>query len=228
MCRPLKKIDEMKTAQTSSPAIRSLKVLETEFKEFKSTVKQPPTNQPNLAEKPNQTDLEKRSRTVNFGQFPKDTKADEIKEFINKVMAGVEDVEDMFAYGKKFVERGGARFVSKESMWKYMGVNAGSHTHDFKQTKVYCNPDSSAVDKTSEPAKRERAVRKLVRAIIESKGGNGKAVKANIDKDYKNGVVWWQEQRVGEWDRKDCKMIFLGDGLAWEEAYKKLLNENEE
>ena len=63
--------------------------------------------------------------------------------------------------------------------------NAGSHAHDFQQSKIYCNPDSSSVDQQSEKAKRERAVWKLVRAIIESKGVDGKSVKKNIDMDYK-------------------------------------------
>eukprot|EP00959_Pyramimonas_sp_CCMP1952_P140403 2938096-Pyramimonas_sp.AAC.1 len=52
---------------------------------------------------------EKLGRTVNFGRFPEDSKAQDIVKFMEGVLAEArEDVEELFAYGKKFAERGGA------------------------------------------------------------------------------------------------------------------------
>ena len=102
--RALKKeFDELKSARASSPSIRSLEVLETEFKEFKSRVNQQPHFQAKPSPIPSGSDTEKRSRTVNFGVFPKDTKADEIKEFISNIMKDVKDVEDFLRMGKSLL-----------------------------------------------------------------------------------------------------------------------------
>ena len=71
----------------------------------------------------------------------------------------------------------------------------GKHQHEFKSTVVYCNADGPAKG-TGEDFAREKAVRKVVRAIIESNGGDGKTIKKDIDTDYPRGVVWYQDARV--------------------------------
>ena len=70
---------------------------------------------------------------------------------------------------------------------------------------------------------RERAVRKLVRAIIETKGGDGATVKQDIETQYGKGIVWWQENRVAEWSRVDMKMNLLASGLQFQSAFDKLM-----
>ena len=169
---------------------------------------------------------EKRKRSVVFGPFPKDTKADAITQFINTVMKEQTDIEETFAYGKKFAERGAARFKNSESMWNFMRANAGSHTHDFQGVRIYCNPDSAARDADGEDATRERAIRKLVRAIIETKGSDGQAVKKDIDANYRKGVVWWQEVRVAEWSKVDQKLSFVvghDEHADFQTAFDKLM-----
>ena len=50
--------------------------------------------------------MEKLGRTVSFGQFPQDSPAEEVKAFIDKILASVKDqVEETFPYGKKRAER---------------------------------------------------------------------------------------------------------------------------
>ena len=131
-------------------------------------------------------------------------------------------MEESFALGRKFAERAGVRFHSSGDMWKYMTDNAGSHKHSFRGTDIYCNPDNQA-DPQSEPSMRERAVRKLVRAIIESTGGDGATVKQDIETHYRKGIVWWKDSRVGEWSSVDTKMHLLANGLQFQSAFDKLM-----
>jgi len=103
-----------------------------------------------------------------------------------------------------------------------MRTNAGGHTHEFQGTRIYCNPDSAAKDPDGDDAMRERAVRKLVRAIIETKGGDGQAVKKDMDANYRKGVVWWQEVRIAECSKTDRKLSFVGGHADFQTAYDKL------
>ena len=170
-------------------------------------------------------EVEKRSKTITFGEFPKDTKTVDIKGFIEQVLESVaDDIEECFAFGNKFAERGAARFKSKESMWEYMKANAGQHQHTYKDNNVYCNVDSAA-DPESEQAQKDRAVRKVVRTIIEVNGGDGSKVKAEIDARYKKGVVLWRDSRVAEWDYRQKKMVLCGAGMAWQEHFDKLFRQ---
>ena len=168
---------------------------------------------------------DKRNRTVIFGPFPQDTKSTAIKQFIDGVMNAQTDIEETFAYGKKFAERGAARFKTSDAMWDFMRTHAGSHTYDFHGTRIYCNPDSAAKDPDSEDAMRERAIRKLVRAIIETVGGDGQMVKKDIDANYRKGVVWWKEARVAEWSNTSRKLSFVGSHADFECTFNKLLSQ---
>ena len=101
----------------------------------------------------------------------------EMKAFIDGVMKDqLRDIEETFAFGKKRATRGGARFKSEKLMCSYMKEFAGAHQHDFNSTKVYCNADGPAKG-TDEDIAREKAVRKVVRVIIEANGGDGKTIK---------------------------------------------------
>ena len=64
---------------------------------------------------------EKFKRAVNLGQFPQDTKAQDIVVFLQALLAGdMAEVENVYAYGKKFAEHGGARFRTSDAMRNYM------------------------------------------------------------------------------------------------------------
>jgi hypothetical protein len=180
--------------------------------------KQPFSNAPKV----HSTESEdKRSRTIGFGQFPKDTKAENIIKFMEGVLEEArEDIEEMFAYGKKFAERGGARFKTSQAMWAYLKGKAGDHTHTYMGHHIYCSADAKARDPQSEDAKRERAVRKMVRAIIEVNGGDGTEVKKHIDTNYKKGVVWWKEGRVAEWMHGSLRLV--GQGAQFQDKFDEL------
>ena len=70
---------------------------------------------------------------------------------------------------------------------------------------------------------RERAVRKLVRAIIETGGGDGAILKPDIETQYRKGIVWWHDKRVAEWSGVDMKMKFLPGGVQVQSVFEKLL-----
>ncbi|CAK0802228.1 unnamed protein product [Prorocentrum cordatum] len=150
-----------------------------------------------------------------------DSKAPDIVKFMEGVLAEArEDVEETFAYGKGFAERGGARFKTSEAMWKHVRKKAGQHVHKYNGQNLYCNTDYKYRDPTSEDAKRERAVRMMVRKIVEVNGDIGAAVKYKIDTNYFKGIAWFKDERVAAW--VDGKMDLVGAGMVWKDHFEKL------
>eukprot|EP00973_Karenia_brevis_P056008 7789766-Karenia_brevis.AAC.1 len=73
--------------------------------------------------------LERRARTVYFGDFPQDTKGATIKAEIDEIMMEFQDsIEETYAFGKH-ATRGAARFKSEELMWEFMVQLKGNHAH---------------------------------------------------------------------------------------------------
>ena len=66
-------------------------------------------------------------------------------------------------------------------------------------------------------------MRKLVRAIIEKEGGDNAAVKAEIETNYKKGIVWYQGVRAGAWSADQGKMQLQGEAVATQEAFDELM-----
>ena len=172
-------------------------------------------------------DQEKRARTVTFRKFPEDTKAADIKSFIEEVLENEKDnIEEVYAFGKKHADGGAARFKTESAMWNHMTKNAGHHKHNFKGTPVYCNVDgrhNQAGEDEDKDKGKVRAIRKVVRVIIEQNGGDGPSVKKDIDANYPRGFVLFREERVAEWNEKESKMILKGSGMQYESEFKKLL-----
>ena len=73
-------------------------------------------------------------------------------------------------------------------------------THQYEDTLIYSNVDLRAKDHKSDDVMRERAVRKVVRAIIENEGGDGNRTKQDIETNYRRGIVRWKEERVVLWE----------------------------
>ena len=115
-------------------------------------------------------DDEKR-RTITLGKFPEDTKSEYIIETIEKLIENFkQDIEDngIFAYGKKFATMGAVRFKTEEAMWTYLKHDNTSKCMNTDGHTLYVN---RAEQGTSDDQARTKAVRKLVRAIIEEEGG---------------------------------------------------------
>ena len=146
------------------------------------------------------SDADKKRRTIRFGKYADETKAETIKKHLGDVVGEREDVEEIFAYGKVFALWGGVRFKTVDAMWQYMTANAGDHRHDFEAGVVQAKPYKEGGDSDC-----DKAVKKLTRAIIEEVGGDGKTVRKNIDPDYRSGIVRYQEKgewsKIGEWDK---------------------------
>ena len=109
-------------------------------------------------------------RTITLGKFAEDTRSEYIVEIIEKLIENFKnDIEDkgIFAYGRKFATRGAARFKTEEAMWKYLKHENTSKRIDIDGHTFYPNRD---IRGTSEDQARTKAVRKLVRAIIEEEG----------------------------------------------------------
>eukprot|EP00973_Karenia_brevis_P069417 9652731-Karenia_brevis.AAC.1 len=66
-------------------------------------------------------------------------------------------------------------------MWAYLEDNKGELNFDHNGRRVYINAGDGG--KSEEDSRRDKAVRKLVRAVIEANGGDGKKLK-------EEGKVW--------------------------------------
>ena len=60
---------------------------------------------------------------------------------------------------------------------------------------------------------RTRALRKVVRLIVEKQGVNGKITKKDIVAHYKKGWILWRKETVAEWDDR-CLHLFHEGGLG--------------
>ena len=155
---------------------------------------------------------DEKNRTITFGNFSAETQEDDIIQMIEgKVESMREDIEEVFAYAKTGT-RGAAKFFSQDAMWKYMVDKKGQHTHEYKGTTIYVNAPTCMQD--PDGAAKDKAVRKMVRVLIEQNGGDGPTVKKRIDAKYKVGIVWWKGDdnkwnKVAEWKKEEAKMILM-------------------
>ena len=84
-----------------------------------------------------------------------------------------------------------------------MTDNKGKRQHKFSGDKgtssIYCNVDSAqAVGEGGQQEwKKDRAIRKVIRTLIEANGGNGEEVKKKIDSN-RQGIIWFRDERVAE------------------------------
>ena len=172
--------------------------------------------------RPSKSDSDdERKRTITFGKFAEDTRSEYIIETIEKLIENFKgDIEDkgIFAYGKKFATRGAARFKTEEAMWMYLKHENTRKRIDIDGHTFYVNRD---IQGTSEDQSRTKAVRKLVRAIIEEEGGNAQTTKAKIDTNYRRGIVWYHDVRMG--DFKDGQMELTNNGAKFGTKFKELM-----
>ena len=68
--------------------------------------------------------------------------------------------------------RGAVKFFSQDAMWKYMVDQKGHRYHERQGGTIYVNAPTDS-SKDPDDAAREKAVRKVVRVLIEHNGGNG-------------------------------------------------------
>ena len=169
--------------------------------------------------KPDDTDAEKKVRTITYGEFDEDTKNDEITILLNtKIETVKESVDEVFAFGKKWATRGAVRFKTEDAMWSYLKSEESEANFKYKGKTIYVN---RSVRGSSEEEARTKAVRKLVRAIIEVTDGEAAATKAQIDANYKKGVVRFKDIRVGEY--VDGKMQLRGEAQLIQAHFDKLM-----
>ena len=119
-------------------------------------------------------------------------------------------------------KRVGARFKTCEAMWKDMKANAGNHRHSFKNKSVFVNVDMNLIESTADQAK-VKAMRKVVRIVIEKNGGDGKEVKKHMEAKYGKGRIWWKEERIAAWDEDKGKMILEGWAKQHEQEFIQLM-----
>ena len=170
---------------------------------------------------------DERKRTVKFSNFPDDTQEDEIIASIRDRLKNVsnDDIQEVYAYARTGT-RGAARFVSEDSMWKYLTDNKGKHHHEHDGRRIYiqaCTEWTSSDDDL-----KDKAVRKAVRALIERDGRPGDVVKENLDIKYPWGAVWTKGEnkkweKVAQWNAQERTMQMLGTAATLQETVDKLM-----
>ena len=104
-------------------------------------------------------------------------------------------------------------------MWDYVDINWGKLQYEAMGTKIYAIPDSMYDPNPN----KTKAIRKVVRLIIEENGGDGQAVKKDIVARYGKGKVLWKEDPVAEWNEATGQMKLLGAATAYQDKYNKLM-----
>ena len=89
-------------------------------------------------------------------------------------------------------------------------------TYDYKAMRVHV--DYNYQWRSGEHTAREKAVRKLRRALYE----NG-FTKEDIYSSYGSELVMVGEEVVAEWDHKEQQMNFTKDGDKYKEAFRRLM-----
>ena len=110
-------------------------------------------------------------------------------------------------------------------MWNYMTTNKGQHRLSHGEQRIYVKAGGIGSD---EHDQKEKAVRKVVRALIENEGGDGEKIKEKIDAKYRWGPVWWQLdsgkwQKIAQWNEKDKMMTLMKEGQKLQTAFDKLM-----
>ena len=118
--------------------------------------------------------------------------------------------------------KGFARFKSEDAMWDYMKGQKDKPKPKFGERDLKVHTQSPPQDMP-----REKAVRKLIRTIIEEVKGPEEqtARKEKIESNYKAGKVWLDGQRVGEWDSTNGKMNLLGEGKRLADRFAELMEQ---
>ena len=169
-----------------------------------------------------QNDANKRSRTVYFGNFPDDTEGDTITGFIQKwTHESKQDIEEIYPIGL-VGERGAARFESEAKMWDFMVKNKGQLQYKAMEKTIYATLDSIHDDNPD----KTKSIRKMIRAVIErhKQGGDGSNVKKNMKgTSYSMGRVYFNGERLAEWDDILGSLTFKGTGKEYEQDYRKLM-----
>ena len=103
-------------------------------------------------------------------------------------------------------------------MWEHLKPDGSPASFQHNGKNIYTNRD---VRGSTEDEARTKAVRKLVRTIIERVGTDGSATKALIDANYHKGIVRYKDVRVGEYI--DGKMQLKGEAENLQAHFDSLM-----
>ena len=132
-----------------------------------------------------------------------------------------EDIEETYSIGM-VGERGAARFKTEDKMWEFLKRKKGLLQFEAMGRTVFGSADSLH---DSNPAK-TKSIRKMIRAIIEQMGGDGRKVKEEMKgTSYNMGRVYFRKVRVAEWDETTGNLILKGTGKEYEEGFRKLMHQ---
>jgi hypothetical protein len=154
---------------------------------------------------------EEMGRTITIGSYADVTLAEDVVAHLGKILAKEKEngnIEEIFAFGRKRASRGAARFVSSEAMWRYMVAEKGQHRHTTTDgQEVYV---SVARREEGEDTEMTKAVRKVVRAVMETMVGEGKHTREDAREElgasYKLGVVKFAGETWATWSTAAKKM----------------------
>lgn len=123
-------------------------------------------------------------------------------------MGDLDESSGTFAFGRETATRGAARFKTVALMLKYIRRPEMSWKLKVENLTIYINQDAH---KPQEVINKDRAVRKLVRTIIDAEvttGTQGEVTRKFIEAKYGRGVVSYKGIKVGAFT--DGKIELLG------------------
>ena len=158
-------------------------------------------------------------KTIVIGGFSQDTPRLEITTFINKniIKEDNRQVDEIYAYSYGSV--GFVRFNNKADMWTFLTSSKDNLKFDAEGTSVKASPDF--IHDKNPPL--SKAMRRVVRLIMEKVGGRGKKIETQIYANYPKGRILWKGARVAERDETPQTVKLMGEVKDWQEDYVRLM-----
>jgi hypothetical protein len=150
---------------------------------------------------------EEMARTITAGSYGEGTAADDIIKHLEELMKDYkDDIDEVYSFGARWADRGAVRFLTREAMWKYMVARKGNHKHSWEGKAGPKSIYLSVAWQENEEKEQTTALRKAVRAVIETMKEEAEETKKNLTATYRTGTLKFKGVTWAQWSKKEEKM----------------------
>lgn len=110
-----------------------------------------------------------------------------------------------------------ARFETVECMWNYVVSEVGKQKLEFEGRRIYAEGRRGC--KTGAHS------RKTVHLLIKHGGGDGEAMKKDLDISCRQGTVWKGDTQLADWNKKEQKRILMGEAAKFTTKFGNMMEE---
>ena len=136
-------------------------------------------------------------KTLVFGGFGRDTPRQDITKFIDQNIKSSDytGVDEIYAYA--FGSIGFVRFTNKNDMWKFL------NEYRNRGKALCCDREIwASISRSPEERKKGAILSKYKKMLIEATIADA----ADIQVDYRNGIIQVKRVKIGKWSATEAKM----------------------